>query len=385
MLPPSVVHPGYAQRVTSGHGGAPSSVVAFIEERVNAWRQGTPEGQATALFVLLGLSVAILGISFATPITLPVSAFAVPLVIGAMTLRVRQLAWLVGIVTVFVLVSLSLTSHHTSWIYQQLVNLSVVLSVAVVVLFVASRDRSGLPGPIGQAMLMELSERLKVHSVVPPLPADWSAESVLLSAGGAKFSGDFFIAHLHESGDVLELVLVDVSGKGVGAGTKSLQFAGALGGLIGTMPPAELFGAANDFLLRQNWDFSFATAVDLCVDLQTGEFLVTNAGHPPVLRWNRTWSTWDVDAARGVALGIVKQPQFRQSKGSIAPGEAVLIYTDGVVETRDRDVDAGIESLRELATKAVRSGFDEAAKRILATVEDVDDDRAVVILHRERM
>jgi len=351
---------------------------------VDEWRQGTRQGQWFAGSVLAAGSAAILAVSFFTPITLPVSLFAIPMVIGGVTLRAKPLAWLTATIAVFILISLAWTSHQTSWMYQQAVNFTVVILVAGVVLWVASRDRSGLPGRLGQDMLMDLNERLKVQGVVPTLPEGWKAQSLLLSAGSAKFAGDFFIAHLHDSGDILEIVLVDVSGKGVGAGTKSLQFAGALGGLIGTMPPHELFEAANDFLLRQGWDFSFATAVNLRVDLRTGEFIVTNAGHPPVLHWNRIWSTWDLDSAHGMALGIVKQPTFRQSKGMVEPGEALMLYTDGVVETRDSDVDVGIEVLRETAAKAVRVGFDDAASRVLASVKGDDDDRAVLILYRER-
>jgi hypothetical protein len=370
--------------VTSGLGGAPRSVAAFVSDRVDEWRQGTRQGQWFAWSVLAACSLVIFGISFLTPITLPVATFAIPLIVGGATLRFRPLGLLVVTVGSLAALSLLLTSHQTSWAGQQAVNVAVVAVTAAILLYIASQDRSGLPGRLGQDMLMELNERLKVQGVVPTLPEGWRAESLLQSAGGAKFAGDFFIAHLHESGDILELVLVDVSGKGVGAGTKSLQFAGALGGLIGTMPPLDLFEAANDFLLRQGWDFSFATAVNVRVDLMSGEFIVTNAGHPPVLHWNRIWSTWDLDSARGMALGIVKKPSFRQSKGMIEAGEALMLYTDGVVETRDSDVDVGIESLRESATKAVRAGFDDAARRVLAEVSGDDDDRAVLILHRER-
>ena len=60
------------------------------------------------------------------------------------------------------------------------------------------------------------------------------------------------MANLYDDETRLEMVLVDVCGKGVSAGTQSLQFAGALGGLIGALPPLGLFAAGNDFLLRQN-------------------------------------------------------------------------------------------------------------------------------------
>jgi len=368
----------------SGLGGAPRSVIAFLEDRLVAWRTGTREGQWLILSLLVAVSVVMFALAFFSPVTLPVSVFAIPLVVGGLTMHMRPLVWLVAGDILLVAVSLAFTSHATSWAYQQSINLTVVVIVAVIVLVVASGNRSGLLGRLGESMLMELNERLRVQGQVPPLPAGWSVESVLRSAGGAKFSGDFCIAHLYEDGATLEIVLVDVSGKGVGAGTKSLQFSGALGGLIGTMAPVELFDASNEFLLRQDWVFSFATAVNVRVDLRTGAFLITSAGHPPVLRWNRVWSTWDLDSAHGMALGIVKDPQFRQSKGTIGPGEALMLYTDGVVESREHDVDAGVEFLRTSAARSVRDGFEGAASRIVDSIEGDDDDRAVLILSRER-
>jgi hypothetical protein len=358
-------------------------VVAFFEERLTAWRQGTREGQQAALIFLSLLSVVLLAIGLLTPFMFPVGMFSIPLVLGALTLGTRPLVALVGVSITCAIVSLLFSSRETSWQYLQTINGTVLLLMAGAVLVVVSRNPSGLPGPLGQAMLMELSERLRFQGEVPPLPDGWRADSVLKSAGGAKFAGDFFIANLDDDEQILELVVVDVSGKGVGAGTKSLQFAGALGGLIGTMSPVELFEAANEFLLRQRWDFSFATAVNLRIDLRKGEYLITTAGHPPVLRWNRVWSTWDIDKAHGMALGIVKDPEFGRSKGTLEPGEALMLYTDGVVESRDRDVDEGIDAMREAATKAVRGGWDGIASRVVEGVPFEDDDRAILVLHRE--
>ena len=82
------------------------------------------------------------------------------------------------------------------------------------------------------------------------------------------------------------MILVDVCGKGTSAGPAALQFAGALGGLLGSLPPVELFRAANDFLLRQPEDEQFATAVHLIVDLEEGTYEITSAGHPPALRYD---------------------------------------------------------------------------------------------------
>ena len=65
-----------------------------------------------------------------------------------------------------------------------------------------------------------------------------------------------------------------------------------------------------------------------------------------------------------------------------AAGEALLFYTDGVVESRTSSLDDGIAWLRATAGEAVRDGFDGAARRIVRQVPRGDDDRAVLVLSR---
>ena len=63
--------------MTSGHGGAPRSVVAFFRERVVAWQQGTVEGQWYVSIALAVVAALIFTSSFLTTITLPVSVFVI--------------------------------------------------------------------------------------------------------------------------------------------------------------------------------------------------------------------------------------------------------------------------------------------------------------------
>ena len=203
----------------------------------------------------------------------------------------------------------------------------------------------------------------------------------MLASDGVSYAGDFLVADLREDRH-LEVILVDVCGKGTGAGPAALQFAGALGGLIGAMPPEELFRAANDFLLRQNDDESFATAVHLLVDLGDGGYQITSAGHPPALRLDLPSGEWLIDNARGTALGVLADPELHVSHGRLFAGEALLFYTDGVVEDRSAHIDVGIAWLQRAAREAIGSGFGGAATRIIGQVESGDDDRAVLILSR---
>jgi serine phosphatase RsbU (regulator of sigma subunit) len=94
---------------------------------------------------------------------------------------------------------------------------------------------------------------------------------------------------------------------------------------------------------------------------------------------------WAVDSARGTALGVLERPDFRRSTGVVEPGDALMFYTDGVVESRSRDVGSGIDWLRGIAGRVVLAdGFEDAPRRILADVTGGDDDRAVLVLDRDR-
>jgi serine phosphatase RsbU (regulator of sigma subunit) len=230
-------------------------------------------------------------------------------------------------------------------------------------------------------MLAELRDRLQAQGVMPPLPSGWEAQSAMLSSHGVGYAGDFFVADLVDDRR-LEMVLVDVCGKGVAVGPQALQFAGALGGLLGALPPRELFDAANRFLLRQNSDETFATAVHVVMDLEEGRYTITSAGHPPALRWETDAGEWVVDNARGTALGIMPDPELHHSGGVLPPGGALLFYTDGVVESRSTSIDVGIAWLQQTAREAVARGFPGAARRIIRRVKRGNDDRAVLILSR---
>ncbi|MEV7395810.1 PP2C family protein-serine/threonine phosphatase [Aeromicrobium sp. NPDC092404] len=358
------------------------NVARYVDDRIVRWRTGTSEGQAVVLGALLLMSAGIMLVSLISYNTFPAATFVIPILLGTMALRYQPLLALVAFIVLATALTVTKETVESGMTTGRISTLVVMALVAIIVLFESSRHRSGLPGPLGEAMLVELKDRLQAQGVVPALPEGWRSQSAMLSAGGAKFAGDFLVANLSEDETKLELVLVDVCGKGVAAGTQSLQFAGALGGLIGALPPLGLFAAGNDFLIRQDWDEGFATAVHVLVNLKTGDYSIINAGHPPALRWNTASSSWDLDGARGTALGIMKRPDFHQTTGRLEVGSALMFYTDGVVESRTQDFTAGIDWLRTEAATIVSAGFDQAPRRILKLVESGDDDRAVLIISR---
>jgi hypothetical protein len=355
-------------------------ITSYVRQRVEGWRTGSRGSQAFLLLLLVALVCIAVGIGALAHVVVPVSLWFLFLMLGLMLLRFVPLLVLIG-----VLVAAAVwTSLETGFSTPSREAALVILAVGVLLAIQqSSRQRSGLPMALSEAVLSQLRDRLQRQGVVPPLPNGWRSESATITANGPSYAGDFLVADLRE-GRWLEMALVDVCGKGTSVGPQALQFAGALGGLIGALPPAELMAAANHFLLRQESDESLATAVHIQVDLVTGDYTITSAGHPPALHWHLGQRGWSVDNARGMALGVIDEADFTPSRGRLRPGEALMFYTDGVIESADKDLDAGIEWLRQEALKAVDArGFTGMPKRVLKKVPRGDDDRAMLVLERQ--
>jgi serine phosphatase RsbU (regulator of sigma subunit) len=218
---------------------------------------------------------------------------------------------------------------------------------------------------------------------MPALPRGWEAEIVNRSAGGATFSGDFLVAARSADRMLLEVALVDVSGKGLAAGTRALMLSGAFGGLLGSLPPVEFLPAANAYLLRQEWPEGFATAIYLVIDLESGTYEIRSAGHPPAVRFTAGSGKWTTLETTGGLLGVFEKDDYQPVSGRLQSGDALMLYTDGLVETPRRDLSDGIDKLQGEAERLVTRGFRHGARRLIDAVAESDfDDRALVLIWR---
>jgi hypothetical protein len=363
-------------------GSSPSLPVRTVRTVARVWTRLRRGFLRTDGFSLLALVLATLAIGFGTsnaPGWVPPATVVVVILIGGFTLSPRSLVLLLGVGAG----ELAWLIGHRGLSSVRQGNMLVVAATGVIVLLIArSRARLGVQGMRGESMLVDLRDRLRAQGEMPELPPDWSADVVLRPAGGASFSGDFLVAG-QGTDERLEVVLVDVSGKGVDAGTRALLLSGAFGGLLGATPSEEFLSAANAYLVRQGWDEGFATAVHLALDLLTGSFLVASAGHPPAAHFTAGSGTWQLLDAAGTALGIDPQATYDLSRGTLGHGDALLLYTDGLVERPGRDITVGIDRLLGEAERLVPRGFRRGARRLLDALRAGEgDDRAVVMIWR---
>ncbi len=347
------------------------------------WRNFAHRGLTTEQRTALMLSVVVLGFTVLVwlfPGPLPLTALMLPLLLGSILLGPRTLPWFV----VLVMLCLTSTVPRQEEITGRLIAaLAVDFLMGLIVLTTGlRRSRLGVTGAAGELMLVDLRDRILAQGKVPDLPPGWDVQSALRSAGGTPFAGDFVVASTSQGSTRLDVAVVDVSGKGEKAGTRALLLSGAFGGLLTALPPDQFLPAANDFLIRQDWDEGFATAIHLSLDLGSGHFEVRTAGHPPAAHRAVGSGRWQVLRTEGPVLGLMEDATFSTAEGDCRPGDAVLLYTDGMVEEPRRDIDLGIDRMLGQAESLLRGSFEDAATRLADALGSPDDDRALLVVHR---
>jgi hypothetical protein len=330
----------------------------------------------TALSLVIGLTI------FLLPDQLPFMALTLPLLLGSILLGPRTLPWFVIVVMLLVTVNVPRQTDPSDDTRLVIALLFQFLMGLVVLTIGLRRSRLGVTGTAGESMLVDLRDRILTQGTIPYLPHGWDVQSALRSAGGTPFAGDFVVASTSRGARRLDVAVVDVSGKGEEAGTRALLLSGAFGGLLTALPAEEFLPAANDFLLRQDWDEGFATAIHLSLDLVSGHFEVRTAGHPPAAHRAVGSGRWQVLRTEGPILGVIEDADFTVARGVFRPGDAVLLYTDGMVEEPRRDIDLGIDRMLGQAESLLRGSFDDAASRLADALGSPDDDRALLVVHR---
>jgi hypothetical protein len=249
-----------------------------------------------------------------------------------------------------------------------------------------TRGKLGTRGRRADRMMIELRDRIRAQGELPDLGDGWGSVVVLRPAGGSSFGGDFVVSH--SDGKTLEVALVDVSGKGMDAATRALLLSGAFGGVLGSVPREQFLPACNSYLRRGKAPEGFVTAVHLAIDLASGEYVVASAGHPPAAHYDGSTGLWRLSAARGIVLGVVPDlagvPEVPE-EGVLRRGDAIMLYTDGIVEAPGEDIDDGIGRLLGEAERMVVTGFKPGAPELVTAMQrsvGSGDDCALVLIWR---
>ncbi|SEC28211.1 Serine phosphatase RsbU, regulator of sigma subunit [Streptomyces sp. 2231.1] len=188
--------------------------------------------------------------------------------------------------------------------------------------------------------------------------------------------GDWYDTVVLPSGLIL-LCVGDVAGHGIEAATSMVVLRNALRGLAVTgAGPAQLLSWLN-IVAHHLTGAVTATAVCGLYDGERRTLRWARAGHlPPVLVRESEAST--LPTLKGLLLGALPEAVYEETEVQLAAGDTLLMYTDGLIERRDRSVEESLSHLLETARSAPKV-LDQQLDRLLTySRSDTDDDTCIV-------
>jgi serine phosphatase RsbU (regulator of sigma subunit) len=200
-----------------------------------------------------------------------------------------------------------------------------------------------------QSITLQLQRALLVEPGRPHANLDVVAR-YLPSGNSSLVGGDWYEIVRLAFGRTL-LVMGDVMGHGVEAAVDMSNYRSAIrdaGGM--DLSPRGILKHLDD-LISKNESARPATCLLVVADPNRGRWTFTSAGHLPPAVFVPGQPTRLVDIPAGPPLGT-GLGDYEQTVVDFAPGQVLLLYTDGLVERRDEDIDASLARLASLALPA---------------------------------
>jgi serine phosphatase RsbU (regulator of sigma subunit) len=250
-------------------------------------------------------------------------------------------------------------------------------------------ENGAQPGLASEARLAaELAEERHValelqHAILPlhdeafDLPGLRTMVRYLPASRAGRVGGDWYITAEMPGGHVL-IAIGDVAGHGLAAAAGMARLRGALAGLAITgSPPERLVGWLNDLVHHVAPEHT-ASVIAGYFDPASRTLTWAQAGHPPPVLVRGTWAR-PLDPPPGILLGASAE-EYAAATLALSPGDLLLLYSDGLIERRDRSVDTGVDQL-SVAVRGIADperAIDAALSALGAT--DLEDDTCLVAL-----
>ncbi|MCV7303373.1 SpoIIE family protein phosphatase [Mycobacterium barrassiae] len=229
----------------------------------------------------------------------------------------------------------------------------------------------------GALRVAETLQRSLLPTSIPTVDG-WELSAHYEPAVGGRVGGDWYDAFETRDGRLIVLI-GDVAGHGMAAAGTMAQMRNVLRAYLFTGDtPAEALDRLNDFCLHMV-SRAFVTVIVARVDLGSGSVEAACAGHliPYVARPGEVAVPAPVRLSPPIgAIGTT----YEASAFTIAPGQALVMFSDGLVERRDEPIDDGIERLAE----TLGGTADSTATWISTAMasSETDDDVTIVTLRR---
>lgn len=184
---------------------------------------------------------------------------------------------------------------------------------------------------------LDLARAMQVAILPSRFPVAVGCDGAARMLPATTMGGDFY-DFIELPGGRIGLVMADVSGKGVPAAFFMAVARTNLNALAATASgPADCLQRTNDVLLTQNPMDLFVTVFYAVFDPATGVLTYSNGGHNPPLLRRANGQVEMLTSAAGLVLGMFPA-SYDEDTVQLAPGDTLVLYTDGVTEAFNVDV-----------------------------------------------
>jgi serine phosphatase RsbU (regulator of sigma subunit) len=216
---------------------------------------------------------------------------------------------------------------------------------------------------------------------LPRVPGASVAVRYLPGAAGVEVGGDWYDAIELPSGDV-GFAVGDVLGHDLEAAARMGQARSALRAYATDgHPPAAVIQRLNRLLTRTDPDF-MGTCCYLQYSPHQHSVTLVSAGHPPPLLISADGQSRLVELNANLPLGVHDTACYTATTLGLPPGATLVLYTDGLVESRTLSLDVGLGRLAALSRSARRADLESLADQLLAAAPGgaTADDRTLLLL-----
>jgi sigma-B regulation protein RsbU (phosphoserine phosphatase) len=235
---------------------------------------------------------------------------------------------------------------------------------------------------------LRLAQEVQARLLPPAPPKLPGYDFAGTSLPSSEIGGDYF-DYLPLAGGALGLAIADVSGKGIPAALVMATFRVLLRTEVARgAGVAKTASAVNRLLKDTSGGRAFVTGFYGVLEPGRGRLAFANCGHPPPLLLRAGGGT-DLLSPSGPLLGVFSDAAFSESEAILAPGDTLVLYTDGVVEALNAsEEEFGAERLaaavRTAGDRTAADVVDEVvrAARAFAGRAELTDDCTLVVVRR---
>ena len=253
---------------------------------------------------------------------------------------------------------------------------------------------TGSPLRSEEVMARELIMAGKIQEDILPEKAPvilgWDISARLKPA--RETSGDFY-DFIPLSDRKWGIVLADVTDKGMGAALFMALSSTLIRTYAARFPtlPGLAMNAVSERLLTDTRGGMYVTAIFGVLEPHSGRFIYANAGHPPAILASTQRGKVSFERLRGtgMALGVSESAEWKQKIARMAPGDYLVLYSDGITEAQNRH---GVFYGENRLVEMIQSKIGRSAREMQdALIEEVNrfggyvsqqDDIALIVIRR---